>query len=291
MTVRSIVCLHSGYAHEMTSLNTAVSIAKDLGAHLKILHAAYVAHPTAFYFGESAALGAGWQEAVDKQMQAELDAARQSAQTVCAAHGLTLSEEGAGPGPQASFSAVMGYSERALIRELSICDLVVLGALKGSSSVMDGAIANLALFATARPVLIVRQDDGDVTPKLSGGVCAVAWNNSPEAIHALVHGRDLILAAREVHILSSSDDVPSEPTRDQAIALNYLAAHGVTAQLSQIAHGDKSDAEAVLAKAQELGCDYLVMGGYGHSMFREMLLGGFSETMLEQADFPLMLCH
>jgi nucleotide-binding universal stress UspA family protein len=46
-----------------------------------------------------------------------------------------------------------------------------------------------------------------------------------------------------------------------------------------------------LARAKDLKADLLVMGAYGHSQFREMILGGVTEHMLQKADIPLLLSH
>ena len=50
-------------------------------------------------------------------------------------------------------------------------------------------------------------------------------------------------------------------------------------------------AETILTKAKELESDLLVMGAYGHSRFRELILGGFTLYMLENTDIPLLLVH
>ncbi len=35
----------------------------------------------------------------------------------------------------------------------------------------------------------------------------------------------------------------------------------------------------------------LVMGGYGHARFREILLGGVTETVLRQMTVPVLMAH
>jgi len=42
--------------------------------------------------------------------------------------------------------------------------------------------------------------------------------------------------------------------------------------------------------ADELA-DLLVMGGYGHSRFREILLGGATRTILESMTVPVLMSH
>ena len=48
---------------------------------------------------------------------------------------------------------------------------------------------------------------------------------------------------------------------------------------------------ALLSTAAETGADLLVMGGYGHARFREILLGGVTETVLRQMTVPVLMSH
>jgi nucleotide-binding universal stress UspA family protein len=39
------------------------------------------------------------------------------------------------------------------------------------------------------------------------------------------------------------------------------------------------------------GADVLVMGGYGHSRFRELVFGGFTRRVLNSSPLPVFLFH
>jgi nucleotide-binding universal stress UspA family protein len=43
--------------------------------------------------------------------------------------------------------------------------------------------------------------------------------------------------------------------------------------------------------ASDLGADLIVMGGYGHSRLREMLLGGATAAILESMTVPVLMSH
>ena len=47
----------------------------------------------------------------------------------------------------------------------------------------------------------------------------------------------------------------------------------------------------VWLRAFELGADLLVMGAYGHSRLREMVLGGATRQIGRAATLPLLLAH
>ena len=46
-----------------------------------------------------------------------------------------------------------------------------------------------------------------------------------------------------------------------------------------------------MPEGKPIGADLLVMGAYGHSRFREWVLGGATETALKDAKIPVLLSH
>ena len=52
---------------------------------------------------------------------------------------------------------------------------------------------------------------------------------------------------------------------------------------------DAEAGEMIKGQAKSLGVDLVVMGLYGHSRLRELVLGGASRTMLSQESFPLLV--
>ena len=58
-----------------------------------------------------------------------------------------------------------------------------------------------------------------------------------------------------------------------------------------MASGGASVAETLLAQARDAAADLLVMGGYGHSRLREMMLGGTTRSMLEHMTVPVLFSH
>ncbi|MCS6890380.1 MAG: universal stress protein, partial [Rhodovarius sp.] len=52
-----------------------------------------------------------------------------------------------------------------------------------------------------------------------------------------------------------------------------------------------SPGEMMLNLASDLGVDLIVMGGYGHSRWRELVLGGVTRTMLRQMTVPVLMSH
>ena len=47
--------------------------------------------------------------------------------------------------------------------------------------------------------------------------------------------------------------------------------------------------DALLDRVSDMGADLVVMGGYGHSRVRELMLGGVTREMLAQMTVPVLM--
>ena len=63
------------------------------------------------------------------------------------------------------------------------------------------------------------------------------------------------------------------------------AHEGVAAQLVVEGRPD----QVILTKAEELACDLIVVGAYGHSRIREMILGSTTQNLVARAHCPVLL--
>jgi nucleotide-binding universal stress UspA family protein len=70
-----------------------------------------------------------------------------------------------------------------------------------------------------------------------------------------------------------------------------LARHGVKAEVSILSRTLPRVSEILTRFATEHGANLIVMGAYGHSRFRESLLGGATRDMLEGTSLPLLMAH
>jgi nucleotide-binding universal stress UspA family protein len=70
-----------------------------------------------------------------------------------------------------------------------------------------------------------------------------------------------------------------------------LARHGVRAEVSVLARTLPRASEVLCRHATDINADMVVMGAYGHSRFREAILGGATRNMLEIADLPVFMAH
>lgn len=169
-------------------------------------------------------------------------------------------------------------------------DLVVLGQVTPADSGEANLLPDLpdyVLLNCGRPVLLVPRAGRFPTV---GKRVLVAWNGSVEAAKAVTAALPLLRGAERVTLAilgGSADVLGAEPGADIAL---YLARHGVRVEVLRRPEAADPGA-AIVALAQELETDLLVMGAYGHSRFREMMLGGATRTILATAPLPVLMAH
>lgn len=177
---------------------------------------------------------------------------------------------------------------RALLLQSRYADMAVLGQDPGESVKARGLPQYLALHGP-KPVLVV-------PPAYAGaplaGQVVVGWDGSAQAVRAIDAALPLLVRAATVHLALVNPDRESglhgdEPGADMAL---FLARHGVRVEVvnerTQAAPGD-----ALLDIARATGAGLLVAGAFGHTRYREILLGGVTRVLLERAPVPVLLAH
>ena len=179
-----------------------------------------------------------------------------------------------------------GQPADRLLQHSRLADLVVLSLPGGEKAPLTAMadIAEVALHARA-PVLAVPCGERSFDPF---GTALVAWNGSAEAAHALRLTRPLLEKAGAVHVVTLGKAEGGWPPVKAAA---YLARYGIAAELRGRSDEDGDVATALLNEAAASSAAYIVMGAYGHSRFREMMLGGGTRAMLEKSEIPLLLAH
>jgi Universal stress protein family len=179
-----------------------------------------------------------------------------------------------------------GQPAQMVIDRSRLSDLIVVTppTEDGGYDGPGGLAAEVALHARA-PVLAV--PNGKLGIDLLGPA-VVAWNGSMESCNALRLAVGLLAKASAVHVVTIVADSNEFPSN---WAAKYLARHGIRAQLHDWPLGEHSIAEAIVDAAAVLNASYVVMGAYGHSRFRETVLGGVTQEMLRHSPVPLLLAH
>jgi nucleotide-binding universal stress UspA family protein len=118
----------------------------------------------------------------------------------------------------------------------------------------------------------------------------VAWNGSMEAARAVSNALPLLRRAARVVVAHFHTGEQDEPPAQSTDLLAWLARHGVVAELHEQRTGHDTG-DALLSLAADQQSSLIVMGGYGHTRFRELMLGGMTRTMLEKMTRPVLMSH
>ncbi len=177
-----------------------------------------------------------------------------------------------------------------LCMQARYADLVVLGQAAAAEDNEGSLLPDLpdyVLLNCGRPVLLVPRTGRFPT---IGKRVMVAWNGSVEAAKAVTAALPLLRGAEQVTLAvlgNSADTLGESPGADIAL---YLARHGVNVEV--LRRPEAADpGKAILSLAADFNVDLLVMGAYGHSRFREMMLGGATRTILATATLPVLMAH
>jgi nucleotide-binding universal stress UspA family protein len=171
-------------------------------------------------------------------------------------------------------------------------DLAILGQLdpeRAETDLLRPRPEQVAL-ASGRPVLIVPYAGHFDNV---GRRVLIAWNATREAARAVSDSMPLLTSAALVTVLTID---PREgphghgeiPGADIAL---HLARHGVKTETERTISAGLPVGEALLSRAADLGADLIVMGAYGHSRVRELLLGGATRSMLRSMTVPVLMSH
>ena len=183
---------------------------------------------------------------------------------------------------------VEGIGTASVVRQARYADLVVLGQVDPEAPVQSSVVPEEVVLSSGRPVLIV--------PPAGRFESAcrrvfVAWSASREAARAVGDALPLLSDAEAVTILSINAEPGVESEQPAADLANHLARHGVEAQATAVVAKDPEVGALLLARAADFGADLIVMGAYGHSRTRELLLGGATGHVLRHTIVPLLMAH
>ncbi len=278
MDYKTIVTFVRDFDTERSTLEAAAAMAEARGGHLTVVCLGIDrTQPGAYYAGANAI--ALQQTLVEAQAEAAATEAKVremlKGRSRCEVLAVTAQIGAVGP-------LVADFSQYA--------DLTV--ALKPYGErrhVEDIAIVEGALFGYRTPLLVLPPGmDAAIAPKS----VVVAWNESLEALSAVRAAMPLLEKASKVNI-AIIDPPQHSPDRSDpgGNIAELLARHGVRSDISVLAKTMPRVSDVLVRHAQETGADLIVMGGYGHSRFREAILGGATRNMLELSLLPVLMAH
>ncbi len=197
----------------------------------------------------------------------------------------------AGGAPACSWQELMGEPPmRGFIRHALLADLLVVGRRDPTDAAgfdVPADFVESVIVGSGKPTLVV-PGVGESTAEPQ--TVLVAWNSTRESARALAASVPILRRATKVHVVCATDDIVDARQTLEDVG-RYLQLHGVaTAGVHrQPAHGDVG--KGLLSLVTDIGAELLVMGCYGHSRNRELVLGGASRTVLHSATVPVLMAH
>lgn len=185
-------------------------------------------------------------------------------------------------------AAVAGVG-RTVAMPARFSDIAVIGTPYGkNSSSEDSLVLEGLLFEADCPVIVVPQGSANPRPDK----ILIGWNESAEAMRAVRAAIPLLQKASAVHIaiVDPPETGPERSDPGGPLAV-YLSRHGVKCDIQVLAKQGLRISERLSQHVTETGSEMLVMGGYGHSRFREAVLGGATREMLQYCQVPVLMAH
>jgi nucleotide-binding universal stress UspA family protein len=121
----------------------------------------------------------------------------------------------------------------------------------------------------------------------------VAWDGGREAAQAVRGAMHFLLQAKEIFVITAykgEDDKQAMTQMNQRL-ISYMSEHEVKAEALMVQQEGVSSGKSILKQAAAIDADLVVMGAYGHSRFREIILGGATRYLLQHAEVPILFAH
>jgi nucleotide-binding universal stress UspA family protein len=287
MSVRKFLLPVSGPASAQSALQTGLMLARMWNAHLQVLHVQPHARDIAPYVGEgvSGALIEDMLTVTEREGSERETQLRELFELMAAAAGVPVGTARRGRDePSTCFTSLTGREEQVIAYKARVADLTIVPHPLAGEDVAVANALHAVLFDSGRPVLLAPA----VAPRSIGRRVAIAWNGTANAASALASVMPFVRQAEAVCILVSQDYAKPGPSGEEVAA--YIAHHGVTADVAHFSAIDRITGAGLLAAAAEFGADLMSMGAYSTaSRLRQLILGGTTRHVLENAQLPVLM--
>lgn len=273
--IRRILVPTDGSAYALRGIHYAIGLAKRFRAKLFGLHVVDVKLLEGPFLRDiSASLGTApyvnYQGSISLILEERGKAALQAFEEACQAEGVSCES-----------SQMTGIVPRSIVEKSELADLIVMGRGGEHTQWLEGLIGSTTAAVVRRakqPVLVTETD----TP--GGTRFVVAYDGSPYAKRALQTAAAISVEwPMPFHVLVVGDEHAQDLVGE---ARAYLDAHDMRAEYV-VRSGDPS--ETIVGYAKECQADLLVMGAYGHTKVRELVVGSTTAYALNHAPCPILL--
>ena len=185
--------------------------------------------------------------------------------------------------------AEQGHYEEVVCEHARYVDLLILGQRDENEPMSPSdASPDSVVLKSGRPAIIVPYIGiPDNFPDRS----LIAWNGKRESLRAINDAMPILQKCSYVKVASFIEEAKKREAMSlsEKEIIRHLGRHGVDAQAEIVNPGDLDIGNALLSYVADEAVDLLIMGCYGHSRFRELLLGGVTKRIFAEMTIPVLM--
>ncbi|MBB4038492.1 nucleotide-binding universal stress UspA family protein [Microvirga flocculans] len=276
--IRSILIgvTEEGDAQERSSaLAYGLSLAREAGAHVTVQAASLkltLTHAFVSSFAEQLV------NAENRRLDALARGVADFSERAAAASGLACTTQA----PQLAYpDLIKSFTALARTHDLTVLDSEPI------SLAVDRGLIEAVLMDSGRPLITVP----DGCEAFSGKRIIVAWDGSAKAARALNDALPILRAASQVELIGVTGEKDLTRTVPGVEIAPHLARHGINVNVLTLPAQNGDVAETLRNHAHLTRADMIVMGAYVHSRFRQLMLGGTTQSLLKNCPVPLFLSY
>ena len=195
-------------------------------------------------------------------------------------------------GVLSEWRSLQGEPENLLSDHGRYADLIVLGQHFEEEIIGKSRIEtpDHVVLSSGRPVLVVPQlySGSEIGKRVM-----VCWDGGQAATRALHDAMPILDKADYVSVLivRNSHNNDGAAKLSETAILDHLARHDIQAEVYESTNPDLSIGDQIFTRAVDMDSDLLVAGAYGHSRWKELILGGVTRQLLESMPAPVLMSH
>ena len=282
MPIRKILVPVTGKLNDDGLLDAALAMAREQSTAIEVLYVrpSVVGNFPGWEFDYGA-----WSEEYQASIEASVKEATSAAHSYFDGwrHRNQIGDES--NAPEIAWREETGINSDLIGAAGRVSDLIVTRGPQSTGTAWAREIFEGALLETGRPVLMVPE-----TPFLSRtDSVLVAWNDSVQSARAVAGAMPLLRDRKWIKLVSYIEETGDEVKLDPIKA--FFQRHGITVETEVKALNGRLVGQSILDEVDRMQAGLLVMRTYTHSRVREMIFGGTTRDIIEQARIGVVLAH
>ena len=277
MAIRDILLTLTSYPEPTPDsvIDRAVSFACALDAHIAAISCeVHIQVPGSFIsFGTAEAIAGG-----------EAHRSHDSAKDLLAAFEAAAQKAGLSHETILEKSLSHRVSER-LVEYARLRDLTIVSVPDS----YDQWYAEAIIFGSGRPTLVLPEEP--LSRPFELNTVIVAWDFSRSSARAVADAIPMLEKAKRVRVVTVTNEKIIDTKHSSEELAKNLSRHGIDVTLDRVDAAGRSIGDVLAREVASDNADLLVMGAYGHSRFREFILGGATRSMLSKPQLPILFSH